>query len=215
MVKTPGIITIINRLKKEYPAAKIALKYSSPFELLIATILSAQCTDERVNIVTEKLFKKYKTLKDFAIANPSELEKDIYSTGFYKNKARNIINCAKIIIEKFNGRVPDTMDELISLPGVARKTANIVLYNAFGKTEGIAVDTHVIRLSRRLGLTKNENPEKIEVDLMKTVPKSDWGNISYLLQFHGRNICQAKKPKCDICVFTMHCPKNGLRRDSN
>ncbi|MFN3966713.1 MAG: endonuclease III [Endomicrobiia bacterium] len=196
---------IIKRLKKEYPKAKIALEFSNPLEILVATILSAQCTDERVNKVTASLFKKYKTVKDYANADLKKFEQEIKSTGFYHNKARNIISAAKIILEKFNGKVPDNMNDLLSLPGVARKTANIVLSNAYGIVEGIAVDTHVRRLSQRLGLTKNDDPVKIEQDLMKIIPKSDWFIISYLLIEHGRKICDARKPKCNECIISDLC----------
>ena len=210
MDKKEVMAEIIKRLKKEYPVLKSALNFGSPFELLAATILSAQTTDVHVNKVTETLFKKFKTAKDFANADLQTLEKNVSSINFYRNKARNIQNAARIIIEKFDGDVPRTMDDLISLPGVARKTANIVLYNVFGITEGIAVDTHVMRLAGRLGLTKNENPVKIEKDLMEIVPKKEWGNITHLLIFHGRNICQAKKPMHKDCVFFDICPSRNV-----
>jgi endonuclease-3 len=202
---------IINILKKEYPDAKIALNFNTPIEILVATILSAQCTDERVNKVTEKLFKKYKTVKDYAEADLKEFEEEIKSTGFYHNKAKNIISSAKIIMEKYNGEVPKKMEDLLNLPGVARKTANIVLGNAYNIVEGIAVDTHVKRLSYRLGFTKNTDPEKIERDLMKIIPEKYWFIISYLLIEHGRKICDAKKPKCEKCVLEKRCPKAGLK----
>ena len=201
---------IIRKLKKEYPVLKSALNFSSPFELLVATILSAQTTDVHVNKVTEGLFKKYKNVKDFANTDPATLEKDVGSVNFYRNKARNIQNAARIIIEKFNGEVPRTMEDLISLPGVARKTANIVLYNVFGIIEGIAVDTHVMRLAGRLGLTKNEDPVKIEKDLMEIVPKKEWGNITHLLILHGRKTCQAKKPMHKDCVLFDICPSKNI-----
>ena len=210
MDKKEVMAEIIRKLKKEYPVLKSALNFSSPFELLAATILSAQTTDVHVNKVTETLFKKYKSVKDFANADPATLEKDVSSVNFYRNKARNIQNAARIIIEKFNGEVPRTMEDLISLPGVARKTANIVLYNVFGIIEGIAVDTHVMRLAGRLGLTKNEDPVKIEKDLMEIVPKKEWGNITHLLIFHGRKICQAKKPMHKDCVLFDICPSNNI-----
>jgi len=197
---------IIELLKKEYPDVRIALHYSTPFELLISTILSAQCTDERVNEVTEHLFKKYKTPEDYVKVTQEELEKDIYSTGFYKNKAKNIKKLSEMLINRFGSKVPDNMQDLLTLPGVARKTANIVLSNAFGKNEGIAVDTHVKRVSARLGLTQNTNPDKIEKDLMKLVPKSDWGIFTLLLIHHGRNVCKAKKPLCNNCVLNKLCP---------
>jgi len=203
------VIEIIRRLSKEYPHAKIALEFDNPVEILVATILSAQCTDERVNKVTDSLFKKYKTVKDYASADIKKFEQEIRSAGFYHNKAKNIINAAKIIREKFNGEVPGTMGELMSLPGVARKTANIVLGNAFGKVEGIAVDTHVMRLSQRMGLSKNNDPVKIEQDLMEIVPKDEWFRISYILIDHGRKICDARKPLCDKCLLKDICPKIG------
>lgn len=210
MDKKEVMAEIIRKLKKEYPVLKSALNFSSPFELLAATILSAQTTDVHVNKVTETLFKKYKNVNDFANTDPATLEKDVSSVNFYRNKARNIQNAARIIIEKFNGEVPRTMEDLISLPGVARKTANIVLYNVFGIIEGIAVDTHVIRLTGRLGLTKNEDPVKIEKDLMEIVPKKEWGNITHLLIFHGRKICQAKKPMHKDCVLFDICPSRNI-----
>jgi endonuclease-3 len=210
MDKKEVMAEIIRKLKKEYPVLKSALNFSSPFELLAATILSAQTTDVHVNKVTETLFKKYKNVNDFANTDPATLEKDVSSVNFYRNKARNIQNAARIIIEKFNGEVPRTMEDLISLPGVARKTANIVLYNVFGIIEGIAVDTHVIRLAGRLGLTKNEDPVKIEKDLMEVVPKKEWGNITHLLIFHGRKICQAKKPMHKDCVLFDICPSRNI-----
>jgi endonuclease-3 len=197
---------IIELLEKEYPDAKTALHHTNPLELLIATILSAQCTDERVNIVTKTLFEKYKTAEDYANSDLKELEKDIRSTGFYRNKARNIKNCCRMLAEKFGSQVPRTMQEMLELPGVARKTANIVLSNAFGTVEGIAVDTHVRRLAQRLGLTENEDPNKIEEDLMGIVPKTHWMRITDLLIFHGRRICTAKKPKCGMCVLNKICP---------
>jgi len=197
---------IIKLLEETHPDAKIALDFSNPLELLIATMLSAQCTDERVNVVTKTLFKKYRTPKDYAKADLNELENTIKSTGFYRNKSKNIKKAAQMLVEKFNSKVPSTMAELLELPGVARKTANIVLFNAYGKIEGIAVDTHVRRLARRLSLTENDDPEKIEADLMKIVPKKDWMRITDLLIFHGRRVCEAKKPKCEICVLNKICP---------
>lgn len=204
-VKTRALKTI-RLLGKEHSDAEIALTFRNPLELLISTILSAQCTDKRVNIVTKTLFKKYKTLEDYAKADIKELEQDIRSTGFYHNKARHIKKCCQMLIEKFDSQVPKTMEELLELPGVARKTANIVLSNAFGIVEGIAVDTHVRRLSERLGLTQNKNQDKIEQDLMKIVPKEMWMRFSDLLIFHGRRICMAKKPKCSECVLNKICP---------
>ena len=197
---------VIRRLEKEYPGARIALNFSNPLELLVATALSAQCTDERVNEVTASLFAKYRTAGDYANADLEQFEQEIKSTGFYHNKARNIIGAAELIVANFNGQIPKTMAELVTLTGVARKTANIVLYNAYGVIEGIAVDTHVRRLSQRLGLSQNRDPEKIESDLMMQVPKAKWGSFSYLLIDHGRAVCIAKKPKCNICVLNDICP---------
>jgi endonuclease-3 len=199
-------LKIIELLEKEHRDAKIALNHTNPLELLIATILSAQCTDERVNIVTKTLFKKYRSVEDYAGADLKELEQDIRSTGFYRNKARNIKKCCQMILDKFGSQVPKTMEEILELPGVARKTANIVLSNAYGVVEGIAVDTHVRRLSRRLRLTANDNPDKIEQDLMKLVPKSKWMRFTELLIFHGRKTCTAKRPKCETCVVNKLCP---------
>jgi endonuclease-3 len=197
---------IIQLLEKEHPDAKIALHSSNPLELLIATMLSAQTTDERVNIVTKALFKKYTKAEDYVKVDLKELEQDIRSTGFYHNKAKNLQNTCRLIVEKFHGKVPQTMEELVELPGVARKTANIVLYNAFGITEGIAVDTHVLRLSQRLGLTENKDQDKIERDLMGLAPKEQWMHLTDLLIFHGRRVCTAKKPNCAGCVLNKICP---------
>lgn len=201
---------IIERLKKEYPEPKTALSFKTPFELLVATMLSAQTTDVHVNRVTETLFKKYKSVKDFATVPPDIFKKDISSVNFYANKAKNIQASAKMILKRFNSKVPKTMDELISLPGVARKTANIILSTAYGINEGIAVDTHVKRLAYRLGLTKNEDPVKIEKDLMAITPKEEWGNLSHLLIFHGRKTCQAKKSKHQECVLYDICPSRKI-----
>jgi endonuclease-3 len=200
------ITRIIELLEKEFPDAKIALHYTNPLELLIATILSAQCTDERVNIVTKTLFEKYRKAKDYADAGLKELEQDIKSTGFYHNKARNMKKCCKMLVEIFDSHVPRTMAEMLELPGVARKTANIVLQNAYGVVEGIAIDTHVRRVSARLGLTENEDPGKIEQDLMRIVPKDKWMRIADLLIFLGRRVCAARKPKCEACVLNRICP---------
>jgi len=192
-------------LRKTYPDAAIALKFTNPLELLIATILSAQCTDVRVNIVTKDLFKKYTSAQDWAGADLKEIESDIHSTGFYRNKAVNIKGACKKIIEQFGGKVPDTMEELLQLPGVGRKTANVVLGNAFG-IPGVVCDTHVIRLSRRLGLSENTDPLKLEFDLAEIIPLQDWTLFSHLLIFHGRNICQARKPNCPDCPIAKYCP---------
>jgi endonuclease-3 len=199
-------LKIIELLEKEHSDAKIALQYKNPLELLIATILSAQATDEQINSITPKLFQKYTTPKDYANADLTELEQDIRSSGFYHNKAKNLKNSAKMLVEKYNSQVPKTMEALVELPGVARKTANIVLFNAYGITAGIAVDTHVRRLSQRLGLTENSNPDKIEKDLMNIVPKDKWMRITDLLIFHGRRVCDARKPRCDACVLNKICP---------
>jgi endonuclease III len=201
---------IIKRLKKEFPVLKSALDFNNPFELLVATILSAQTTDNHVNKVTEKVFLKYKSPKDFAMADPAELEQDLSSVNFFRNKAKNVRTAAKIIVEKYGGEVPRTMDELVSLPGVARKTGNIVLYNAFGITDGIAVDTHVIRLANRLGLTRHDDPVKIEKDLMEVTPKKEWGNLTHLFIYHGRKTCSAKKMLHSECVLFDICPSRYL-----
>ena len=204
--KKANVLKIIELLEKEYPDAKTALEYTSPLEILVATILSAQCTDKQVNIVTKSLFKKYKTAQDYANADLAELEQDIRSTGFYRNKAKNLKNAGKMLVEKFGSKVPNTMEELVELPGVARKTANIVLQNAYGVVVGIAVDTHVRRLSQLLGLSENSHPNKIERDLMGIVPRKEWERVNDLLIFHGRNVCVARKPKCGICVLNKICP---------
>jgi endonuclease-3 len=197
---------ILPLLKKMYPQAKCSLDYKNPFQLIIATILSAQCTDERVNKVTPELFKKYPSAKALAAAEQSELEKDIQSTGFFRNKAKSLRGMAAAIVEKHQGQVPQTMEELTHLPGVGRKTANVVLGNAFSIAEGVVVDTHVARVSARLGLTKHTEPVKIEQDLMQIVPREEWTLFSHLLIHHGREICQARKPKCSICPLLPHCP---------
>lgn len=195
-------------LKEEYPDAKPSLNYSNPLELLVATVLSAQSTDVQINKVTENLFKKYRTAWDYASADIRELEADIYSTGFYKSKAKNIKAAAQLIIKNYGGEVPQTMEELVTLPGVGRKTANIVLARAFGIIEGIAVDTHVKRVSGRLGLTRNSDPVKIEQDLMSLARKEDLDSISMTLIHHGRKVCQARKPRCSICVVKELCPSS-------
>lgn len=197
---------IIKRLKKAYPDAHCALNHTSPFELLIATILSAQCTDERVNIVTADLFRKYRGPEDFVKASQEELERDIHSTGFFRNKAKNIKAASQRLIEVYGGNIPQTMDEILTLGGVARKTGNVVLGNAFGIASGVVVDTHVSRLSQRLGLTEEKTPEKIERDLQELVPKKDWVMFSHWLIFHGRQVCNARKPKCLECVLADICP---------
>ncbi|HMO81728.1 MAG TPA: endonuclease III [Pyrinomonadaceae bacterium] len=197
---------IIKRLKKEYPDAHCALDHTNAFELLIATILSAQCTDERVNIVTATLFRKYPTPQDFINVSQSELEKDIHSTGFFRNKAKNIKAACRRIVEVFGGEVPQTMEDLLSLGGVARKTANVVLGNAFGIASGVVVDTHVSRLSQRLGLTAEKTPEKIERDLQELVPRRHWVMFPHWLITHGRRVCNARKPLCTQCTLADICP---------
>jgi endonuclease-3 len=192
-------------LKKTYPEAKIALNFRDPLELLVATILSAQCTDARVNIVTKELFKKYKSPKDWAKTDLAQIESDIKSTGFFRNKAKNIKAACSKINEQYKGKVPDTMEQLLTLPGVGRKTANCVLGDAFG-IPGITCDTHVIRLSRRLGLSENSDPVKLEFDLAEIVPEKDWTLFSHLLISHGRNICKARKPDCPNCPIAKYCP---------
>ena len=206
---------IIRRLKKAYPDAHCALNHTNPFELLIATILSAQCTDERVNIVTADLFRKYRGPEDFVRASQEELERDIRSTGFFRNKARNIRAASQRLIEVYDGKIPQTMDEILTLGGVARKTGNVVLGNAFGIASGVVVDTHVSRLSQRLGLTEETTPEKIERDLQELVPKRDWIMFSHWLIFHGRQICNARKPKCLECVLADICPSFSVFTSSD
>ncbi len=197
---------ILQLLSKEHPDAKTALCYTNPLELLIATVLSAQSTDKTVNKVTSTLFKKYRKAEDYADADLRELEKDIKSTGFYRNKAKYLKKMGQTLVEKFESKVPKTMDELTGLPGVARKTANIVLSNAFGVIEGVAVDTHVRRLAQRLGLSENKDPNKIEKDLMNLFPKKQWSKLTDLLIFHGRRVCTARSPDCRGCVLNELCP---------
>ncbi|GCF09473.1 endonuclease III [Dictyobacter arantiisoli] len=197
---------IIAEIRRLYPGATCSLNFTNPLELLLATQLSAQCTDERVNIVTAKLFKKYTNVEDFAAASQEELEQDIRSTGFYRNKAKNIRATCQRLITEYNSEVPHTMEELLTLPGVARKTANVVLGNAFGIVVGFVVDTHVGRLARRFGWTTNTDPVKIEQELMLIVPKDDWLDLSHLLIFHGRAICDARRPLCEQCTIASLCP---------
>jgi endonuclease-3 len=201
---------IIRKLEKQYPQATCSLSHRDPLQLLVATILSAQCTDERVNIVTKTLFRAYETAEDFANANPEVLEEQIRSTGFYRNKTKSIIGMAQELVATHNGKVPDNMDELVKLPGVGRKTANVVLGNAFGIDEGIVVDTHVKRISNLLGLTRQNDPVKIEQDLITLVPKSEWTVWPHLLIHHGRAVCQARKPKCEICILSDLCPSSSI-----
>ncbi len=204
MNKKEKVIQIIDIFDKLYPQADCSLDYRTPLQLLISTQLAAQCTDARVNIVSKDLYAKYKTAEDFANANIKELEEDIKSTGFYRNKAKNIIGCCKILVEKYNGKVPDNMEEMLELPGVGRKTANLVLYEVYG-IQGVVVDTHAKRLSNRIGLTVNEDPEKIEYDLQKVIPKSNWADFCHKLVFHGREVCKARKPECENCRISHLC----------
>ncbi|KUJ96496.1 MAG: Endonuclease III [Desulfonauticus sp. 38_4375] len=202
-------LTILKRLEKLYPL-KTALNWQNPYELLVATILSAQCTDERVNKVTPLFFKKWPDAETLAQASLTEVEEVIRSTGFYRNKAKNLVNTAKILSSKHGGKVPSTMEELLELPGVARKTANIILSNCFGVNAGIAVDTHVKRLSFRLGLSREKSPDKIEKDLMAIFPRQEWGKVNHLLVYLGREICKARKPDCQKCPLADICPKLGI-----
>jgi len=208
--KAAPISEVITRLKNEYPDAKTELNWENPLELLVATMLSAQTTDVRVNMVTERLFEKYRTAADYAGADPAQLEEDIRPTGFYRNKARSLQGMARALLERHGGEVPRTMAGLVALPGVGRKTANVVLGNAFGVDEGVVVDTHVRRVSGRLGLTEERDPEKIERDLIRVVPEGERTLFSHLLIFHGRRVCKARKPDCPGCVLSDVCPKVGL-----
>ena len=202
---------IIALLKKAYPDAKCSLNHSNAFELLIATILSAQCTDARVNIVTQDLFRKYRKPEDYLKVSEKELQRDIRTTGFFRNKTKSIQGTAKVLTAEYGGKVPETIEELLELPGVARKTANVVMGNAFGIASGVVVDTHVTRLSHRLGLSAEKTAEKIETDLISLVPKKDWVIFSHLLIAHGRAICKARNPLCDQCVIEKHCPSSFLK----
>jgi endonuclease-3 len=209
MKKTDTAAKVLDILQREYPDARVTLNFQNPLQLLMATILAAQCTDERVNLVTKDLFKKYRTAADFAKADLHTLEGEIRSTGFYHNKAKSIIRCGQDIAEKFSGEVPRTLEDLTSLAGVGRKTANIILGNAFGQ-KAIAVDTHVKRVTHRLGWAKSDDPDKIEFELMEAIPKDRWTLAGHQLVFHGRNICVAKKPQCSLCPVTKLCPKVGV-----
>jgi len=202
--------TIIARLERAYPDARCALDHHNPLELLVATILSAQSTDARVNIVTPTLFAKYRTAEAYAAADPQVFEAEIHSTGFFRNKTRSILGMAQALVDRHQGRVPETMDALIQLPGVGRKTANVVLGNAFGKNEGVVVDTHVQRLSGLLRLSREHTPEKIERDLMALVPREQWTLFSHLLILHGRRVCIARRPKCEACVVNRWCPSSRV-----
>jgi endonuclease III len=199
------LAAILAKLDEAYPEATCELKHANAFQLLVSTILSAQCTDVRVNLVTQELYKKYKTPEDFAYASPAELEKEIRPTGFFRNKAKSVMGASKGIIEKFAGQVPRTMEDILTLPGVARKTANVVLGTAYGIASGVVVDTHVMRLSRRLDLTRNEEPKKIEQDLMAIIPQNKWIQFSHQLIWHGRRVCFARKPKCAECNLERLC----------
>lgn len=202
---------LVRRLKREYPDARCSLNHTTPLELLVATILSAQCTDERVNLVTADLFRKYRRAEDYYGVAQAEFEQDIRSTGFYRNKAKAIQGACRLIAEVHGGRVPEDLDDLLALPGVARKTANVVLGNAFNITSGVVVDTHVARLSERLGLSAAKQPEKIERDLMELIPRKDWILFSHLLIYHGRKVCKARTPLCAECVVERLCPSSLLK----
>ena len=206
---TAGVKAVIRILKKTHPDAKIALDFRDPYELICAVILSAQCTDVRVNQVTPRLFRRFPAPAALAAADPGEVEAIIRPTGFFRNKAKSLVGMARGLVERHGGEVPDNMAALLELPGVARKTANVVLGAAFGRAEGITVDTHVRRVSRRLGLTKHGEPEKIEKDLMRLVPRAAWIAFSHLLIFHGRRVCHARKPACPKCALAPHCPSAG------
>jgi endonuclease-3 len=201
---------VYRRLVEHYPDAHCALDFKSPFQLLVATILSAQCTDKRVNMVTPALFKKYRTPRAMADANPEELEEMIKSTGFFRNKTRSLLGMAAAVVERHGGKIPGEMDALVKLPGVGRKTANVVLGNAFDKNEGVVVDTHVGRVSGRLGLTKNTDPVKVEQDLMGLFPREDWTLLSHLFIEHGRRVCEARRPKCEECFLNDICPSSRV-----
>ena len=201
---------VFERLKRAHPDAHIELDYETPLQLLMATILSAQCTDKRVNMVTPLLFKTYPTAQSLADAQPERLEELIKSTGFFRNKTKSLIGLGKALVERHNGEVPDSMEALVKLPGVGRKTANVVLGNAFNKNEGVVVDTHVGRLSLRLGLTKQTDPVKVEQDLMPLFPQDEWAMLAHLLIFHGRRICDARAPKCEICTLNDICPSSTV-----
>ena len=203
-------LEVYSRLKREYPDARTELDYETPLQLLIATILSAQCTDRRVNMVTPLVFRTFPTAASLADAQPEQMEEMIKSTGFFRNKTKSLIGLGKALIERHHGEVPDSMDALVKLPGVGRKTANVILGNAFSKNEGVVVDTHVTRLSHRLGLSKQTDPVKIEQDLMPLFPRKDWTLLSHLLIFHGRRVCEARAPKCEVCVLNDICPSSTV-----
>ena len=206
MKEIEAAVKILDILQKEYPDARVSLDFRNPLQLLIATILAAQCTDERVNLVTKNLFKKYRQASDYARADWKILEGEIRSTGFFRNKAKSIIGCGQALVQKFNGQVPQTLEELTTLPGVGRKTANILLGNAFGR-QAIAVDTHVKRVTHRLGWAKSDDPDKIEFELMEVIPQDRWSQACHQIVFHGRRVCMAKKPQCPTCPVAKLCPK--------
>jgi endonuclease-3 len=208
----PYALEVFSRLKRAYPDARTELDYETPLQLVIATILSAQCTDKRVNMVTPLLFRTFPTAASLADAPSEELEEIIKSTGFFRNKTKSLIGLGKALVERHNGEVPDSMDALVKLPGVGRKTANVILGNAFGKNEGIVVDTHVARLSHRLGFTRETDPVKIEQDLIRLFPREDWTLLAHLLIFHGRRVCVARVPKCQICVLNDICPSSTVKQ---
>ena len=206
----PYALEVFSRLKSEYPDARTELDYETPLQLAIATILSAQCTDKRVNMVTPLLFRTFPTAASLADAPPEKLEEIIKSTGFFRNKTKSLIGLGKALVERHNGEIPNSMEELVKLPGIGRKTANVILGNAFKKNEGIVVDTHVARLSHRLGFTRETDPIKIEQDLMPLFPREDWALLSHLLIFHGRRVCEARRPKCEVCVLNDICPSSTV-----
>jgi len=209
MKRNNTIVKVLDILQKEYPDARVTLDFKDPLQLLIATILAAQCTDERVNQVTKDLFKKYRKASDYAGADLKTLEEEIRSTGFFRNKAKSIVGCCQMLVQKFGGRVPLTLEELTSLPGVGRKTANILLGNAFNQ-QAIAVDTHVKRVTHRLGWAKSEDPDKIEFELMEVIPQNRWTLSCHQIVFHGRRVCMAKNPQCPTCPVAKLCPKIGV-----
>jgi len=209
--KSAHAAEVVRRLHKEYPDAHIELDYKTPLQLLIATILAAQCTDIRVNVVTKTLFKKYKSPEDYLKVPQNELEEDVHSVSFFRSKTRNIRGACHKILEEFHGEVPQTMKELVTLPGVGRKTANVVLGIAFGKASGIVVDTHVKRVTFRLGMTSETEPEKVEQDLIKLIPQEEWTFAANAIIWHGRRVCHARKPKCSECVLEDICPKQGVK----
>lgn len=210
LLSEEGVAELIRGLRELYPDADCELRHENPLELLVATILSAQCTDERVNRVTAELFRKYRTAADYAAADPRVFEEEIRSTGFYRNKTKTVLGAARRLVEAYDGRVPDTMEEILTLPGVARKTANLVLGTALGKTTGVVVDTHVRRLASRLDLSPETDPPKIEQDLMEILPREEWIFLGHALILHGRRVCKARKPACDACGLAGVCPRNGV-----